>query len=329
MIRYVLKRVVLMPFLLLASTFVIFALVNFSPTDPAIIMLGSEATPEAVAELRDELGLDDPFLVQYINYVGNALKGDMGSSYYTRTPVFQEVVSRIPTTLKLTFGGIIFAMLVGIPLGVICGVKQYGWADNLFTTLAMFIAAMPAFWLALLLMLLFCMKLKWFPTMGIENGFMSFVLPIITVSLPYIGTYLRYTRSSMLDTIRQDYVTTARSKGNKELVVIMKHAFRNALMPLVTITGLYVAGLMSSAVVVESVFALPGVGLLVLDAIKKKDTPVVMGCIVFLSMVFLVVTLLMDVVYAFLDPRIKASYIKKQKKASVKHENKEALQEGR
>lgn len=311
--RYILRRVVLIPIMLLFSTFIIFCLVNISPTDPALIILGTDATPEAAAQVRTELGLDKPFLVQYVNYIKNAVQGDLGTSYFTKNQVSDEILSRVPTTLKLTFGGILLAIAIGVPLGILCAVKQYSWIDNVATTVAMFFAAMPTFWLALLLMLQFAMKLRWFPVMGTNDGVKSFILPIITVSLPYIGHYLRYTRSSMLDTIRQDYVTTARSKGNAERTVILNHSLRNALLPLVTITGLYIAGLMSSAVVVESVFALPGVGLLVLESIKKKDIPMILGCIVFLATVFLVITLIMDVLYAYLDPRIKAAYMKNQK----------------
>lgn len=316
--KYILKRIILIPPMLLCSTFVIFCLVNISPTDPALIILGSDATPEAAAQLRSEMGLDKPLLVQYANYIVDAVHGDLGTSYFTKNAVVDEIMARVPTTLKLTFGGIIFAMIIGIPLGIICAVRQYSWVDNIVTTVAMFLAAMPTFWLALLLMLYFAMYLGWFPVMGTDDGVKSFVLPILTAAFPYIGHYLRYTRSSMLDTIRQDYVTTARAKGNTERTVILGHALRNALLPLVTITGLYIAGLMSNAVVVENVFALPGIGLLVLESIKKKDIPMVLGCIIFLATVFLIITLVMDVLYAYLDPRIKAAYMKAKKAGKKK-----------
>lgn len=312
--KYILKRVALIPIMLFFSSLIIFCLVNISPTDPALIILGTDATPEAAAQVRMELGLDKPLLIQYFNYIVNAVQGDLGTSYFTKNLVIDEILSRMPTTLKLTFGGIILAIIVGVPLGIVCAVKQYSWVDNIVTTVAMFFAAMPTFWLALLLVLFFAMQLKWFPVMGTNEGLRSFILPIVTVSLPYIGHYLRYTRSSMLDTIRQDYVITARAKGNTERTVILSHALRNALLPLVTITGLYIAGLMSSAVVVESVFALPGVGLLVLESIKKKDIPMILGCIIFLATIFLVITLIMDVLYAYLDPRIKAAYMKNQRR---------------
>ncbi len=319
MIRYVLKRVILMPLMLFVTTFIIFSLVNMTPANPGVIILGAEARPEEIEAVNKELGLDQPFLTRYFKFVGDAVRGDFGYSYYSKRDVLSEVTRRLPNTLTLTLASIVLAIVVGLPLGVICAVKQYSAADNILSSIAMFMGAMPAFWLSMLLMLLFSLKLSLLPSSGITAGWKSWILPIITLSMPYIGVYLRYSRSSMLDTIRQDYVNTARSKGNTEKVVIIKHALRNALMPLVTITGLFVGTLMSSAVVVESVFSIPGLGLLVLDSIKRKDIPLVMGCIVFLATIFMLITLIMDVVYAYIDPRIKSMYLSANVKKAKKN----------
>lgn len=319
MIRYVLKRIILMPIMLFVTTFIIFSLVNMTPANPGVIILGAEARPEEIEAVNHELGLDQPFLTRYFKFVGDAVRGDFGYSYYSKRDVLSEVTRRLPNTLTLTLASIVLAIVVGLPLGVICAVKQYSAADNILSSIAMFMGAMPAFWLSMLLMLLFSLKLSLLPSSGITAGWKSWILPIITLSMPYIGVYLRYSRSSMLDTIRQDYVNTARSKGNTEKVVIIRHALRNALMPLVTITGLFVGTLMSSAVVVESVFSIPGLGLLVLDSIKRKDIPLVMGCIVFLATIFMLITLIMDVVYAYIDPRIKSMYLSANVKKARKN----------
>lgn len=325
MIKYVLKRVMLAPFMLLMNTFIIFSLVNMTPSSPGLIILGAEAGPQEVEMINKELGLDQPFLNRYIKYVGDAVRGDLGYSYYTKRDVFAEIMYRLPYTLILTFSSLALAIAIGLPLGLICAVKQYSAADNIPSTLAMFFSAMPSFWLSLMLMMLFSLKLGLLPSSGIAGGWKSWVLPIITLAMPYIGVYLRYSRSSMLDTIRQDYVNTARSKGNTEKDVIIKHAFRNALLPLVTITGLFIGTLMSSAVVVETVFSIPGLGTFVLDAIKRKDIPIAMGCILFFSIIFIIVTLIMDILYAYIDPRIKAMYMSYDKD---KRKTKKAPKEG-
>lgn len=318
MLGYIAKRILLMPVMLFMVTLVIFTLVNAQPVDPGAAILGQAGTVEAIAQLNSELGYDRPFLYRYGKFVLDAFKGDFGYSYYSRHNVLQEVVARLPNTVTLAGGTIIIAILFGLPLGLTCAVKQYSWADNMLSTLAMFAGAMPAFWLSLLLLLLFSLKLGWFPSSGVNQGPISWVLPMGTLSVCYISVFLRYSRSSMLDCIRQDYVTTARSKGCRESVVISRHALKNALMPLITITGVFFGSLLSSAVVVENVFSIPGLGLLVLDSIKRKDIPLVMGCIVFLAIIFLVITLLMDIAYALVDPRIKAMYSTQNKKRKKK-----------
>lgn len=321
MVGYIFRRLLLIPPMLVAITFIIFTLINITPVEPGSIILGAEAGPAEIAQIHRELGFDQPFIVRYGKFLFSAVQGDLGYSYYTKRPVLTEILSRLPNTLTLTFGAIFIAIIVGLPLGVLCAVNQYSAIDNILSSLAMFSGAMPFFWLGLLLMLTFSLKLDWLPAQGIESGWKSWVLPVTTLCIVYISNYLRYTRASLLDTIRQDYVRTARSKGCTERDVIFFHALRNALMPLVTITGLFIGSLMSSAVVIESVFSLPGLGLLVLDAIKRKDIPMVMGCIVLLAIIFFVLTLLMDILYAYIDPRIGASYGKSSRKKASKQKS--------
>lgn len=314
MSKYVIKRLLLMPVMVFVIMFIVFVLVNLVESNPALNILGMNASKEEIDALNEELGFNDPLLIRFISYIGDILQGDLGTSYIMRRPVLNEILQRLPNTLTLTFGCIILSICIGLPLGILCASRQYSGLDTISSTIAMCMGSIPSFLIGLILLLVFSQKLGWFPSGGVTSGIRSWVLPVLKIAAPYSATYLRYTRSSMLDTIRQDYVDTARAKGNSESAVIIKHAFRNALMPLVTITGLYVGGLMSSAVVVESVFSIPGIGLLVIDSIKTKDVPTVMGCILFLALIFLVVTLIMDVVNAYIDPRIKALYSRTQSK---------------
>lgn len=308
MLRFVIKRLLMIIPTLLVVSFAVFLLCNITPSDPGRIKLGIDAPQEAVDQINHELGYDRPLLERYALWVWNALHGDFGESYYTNRPVFEELLARFPYTLKLALLGLVSAIIAGIPLGVLCAVKQYSLADYSLSTLAMFLAAMPVFWISLLLLLQFSMNLGWFPSNGVTQGWKSWVLPTIPLTVGYGAGYLRYTRTAMLDTIRQDYIRTARAKGCGEQTVIWKHAFRNSLMTLITITGMSFAGLLGGAVVVEIVFGLPGFGNTIVSAIKAKDVPIVMGAILFLSVTFMLIMLIVDIIYAFIDPRVKAQY---------------------
>lgn len=309
MVKYICKRVLLLPVILLFATMLIFVFINLSPVDPTHQMLPAEYTQEMVDELRGELGLDDPLPVRYFNWIKGVLQGDWGTSYATRGPVWDEVAYRIPTTIKLSLLTTLLVILVGMPLGILCAVKQYSFYDGAVNVISKLLGAFPAFWLALMLMLLFCSKLGWFPAYGIKT-WDSWILPVVTLALPNIAGYVRNARSSMLDCIRQDYIRTARSKGASEGVVVWRDALRNASLPLITIIGSTFANLVGGAVVVEKVFAIPGVGSKVVEAINTSDTPVVLACTVIISVIFVVVTLLIDIAYAIVDPRIKASFVK-------------------
>ncbi len=299
---------------MLVVTFVVFFLINITPANPGRIMLGPEATEEQVAQVNHELGYDLPLLQRYTKWIRDALSGDLGASYYTKRPVLEEMKSRFPYTIRLTLLSLSLALFIGVPLGVLCAVKQYSIADYTLSTAAMFLAALPTFWLALLLLLQFSMKMRIFPSIFQDDTWKSWILPTVTLSTGYTASFLRYTRSAMLDTIRQDYIRTARSKGCSAAAVTWKHAFRNSLMTLVTITGMSLSGLLGGAFVIETVFSIPGLGLMGVTAIKRKDLPQIMSSLVILGTFFLVMMVVIDIMYALIDPRIRAMYGPRKKR---------------
>ena len=305
--KYILKRLLLMIPILLGITFIIFSIMNMIPGDTATTILGDNAPKEAREQLEEELGLNRPFLVRYGSYVVNALHGDFGQSYRTRANVFDEIFQRFPTTLKLASGAMVLAVLIGIPLGILSAVKQYSLVDALSSVSAMLLASVPAFWLGMLAILLFSLKLRWLPSNGNES-FRHFILPVITLSLPGAAEILRLTRSTMLEVIRQDYIRTARAKGAAGRTIIWKHALKNALLPIITVAGMHFGALLGGSMITESVFAMSGVGTLAIEAIRSKDTPQVMASVLLLAVVFCFIMLLVDILYAFIDPRIRARY---------------------
>lgn len=294
---------------LLAIVFIILGIMELTPSSPAQSMLGYDAPPEVIAELNRKLGYDRPFLVRYIEYVRSLLKGDMGNSYRTGRPVFDEILSRFPTTLKLAFLGITLALIIGVPIGIISAVKQYSVFDFSAITFAMFMASMPGFWFGLVNIILFSLKLGLLPSNGLDSP-VHYILPSITLAIPSTAGLLRLMRTSLLETIREDYVRTARAKGQEEWKVIMKHAVRNALLPVITYAGLEFGLLLGGIVTVEEIFSINGIGRMLLAAIRSKDNILVVGCALFLAFVFMIVLLIVDIAYAFLDPRIKAKYTK-------------------
>lgn len=309
MVKYVIKRLLFMIPTLLAIVFIILGIMELTPSSPAQSMLGYDAPPEVIAELNRKLGYDRPFLVRYIEYVRSLLKGDMGNSYRTGRPVFDEILSRFPTTLKLAFLGITLALIIGVPIGIISAVKQYSVFDFSAITFAMFMASMPGFWFGLVNIILFSLKLGLLPSNGLDSP-VHYILPSITLAIPSTAGLLRLMRTSLLETIREDYVRTARAKGQEEWKVIMKHAVRNALLPVITYAGLEFGLLLGGIVTVEEIFSINGIGRMLLAAIRSKDNILVVGCALFLAFVFMIVLLIVDIAYAFLDPRIKAKYTK-------------------
>lgn len=305
--KYILRRILLLIPVTIGVTFIVYSIMYFTPGDPAMIMLGENAPEAELTKLREEMGLNDPFIVQYGRFLKNAVQGDFGRSYSTKKPVFDEVFSRFPATLKLTVAGLAIALAIGIPVGIISATKQYSLMDSVSMILALLGVSMPNFWLGLMLILLFSVKLGLLPSGG-DAGFSAMILPAITLGTGVAAIITRMTRSSMLEVIRQDYIRTARAKGVKEKKVINKHALKNALIPIVTVVGLQFGSLLGGAVLTENVFSWPGVGRLMVDAIKQKDTPMVLASVIFISVTFSIVNLVVDILYAYLDPRIKSQY---------------------
>lgn len=292
---------------LLGVSFLVFTILSFTPGDPVEMKLGDNYTPEAYEAMRHDLGLDRPFPVRYVTYIADAVRGDFGESYSTGNPVTAEILARLPNTLLLAFVAMIFAVVVGIPLGVISATRQYSIFDNVSMVAALIGVSMPNFWLGLMLILIFAAGLGWFPASQFSS-WSALVLPAITLGANSLAVITRMTRSTMLETIRQDYIRTARAKGVKESTVIICHALRNALIPVVTTIGLQFGFSIGGAVVVETVFSWPGIGRLLVDAIGWRDTPIVMAIVMILAVLFTVINLCIDIFYAFLDPRIRAQY---------------------
>ena len=314
MYRYILKRLLYMFPVLIGVTIIVFTLLYFSPGNPAAIILGQEATPEKIAVLEKEMGLDRPYIVRLADYIKNViLKFDLGTSYRTKAPVKNEVFKRLGITIKLTLISMAIGSVLGIAMGIISAIKQYTWIDRVTTILALFGISTPSFWLALLMIMAFAVNLKWFPVSG-SYGPKYWVLPCATLGIQAAGIVMRMTRSSMLDVIRADYIRTARAKGQNEWTVIMKHALRNALIPIITVIGNQTGVLIGGSILVESIFSFPGLGKYMLDAINYRDYPAVQGTVLIISFMSVIIMLLVDIAYSFVDPRIKAAYSGGRKK---------------
>jgi peptide/nickel transport system permease protein len=308
LLKYILRRIALLIPVLIGVTFIVFTLMYITPGDPAKIILGDSASETAVKQLRTEMGLDKPYLVQYGTYVKKlVLHGDIGKSYVTKRPVAKEIMSCFPSTLKLAALSMLVAIVLGIPIGIISAVKQYSWFDTISMLFALIGISMPVFWLGLLLILVFAVKIHLFPASGF-NSFASMVLPAVSLGAQSVAVITRMTRSSMLEVIRQDYIRTVKAKGQKESVVVLKHALGNALIPIITVIGLQFGGLLGGAVLTESIFSIPGIGRLMVDSIKTRDFPVVQGGVIFIAIAFSIVNLVVDLLYAYADPRIKSQY---------------------
>lgn len=311
MIKYVVKRILFLIPMLLVVTFIVFGIMQLTPSDPASLILGTKATEEQKAELDDKLGVNDPFVVQYARYVGNMFKGNLGTSWRNSRPVFTEIASRLPVTIKLAVFAILIAMAVGIPLGVLSAVKQYSIFDKIGTAVAMLMASIPSFWFGLIAVLIFALRFHLLPSNGVDS-WQGYILPSVTLAIPVTASMLRLTRTTMLETIRADYIRTARAKGQVERKVIFGHALKNALLPVITSAGTEFGGLLGGVVTVETVFSINGLGSLVLTGIQMKDVPLVTGSAIFLSTLYMLVMLLVDILYAFIDPRIRARYTAKR-----------------
>lgn len=290
-------------------SFIIFSIMSLTPGDPARLILGNYVGQEAIDTMREQLGLNDPFFVRYLDYMSGLVRGDFGTSWVTNLPVTTEILSRVPTTLTLAAVATLIMTVVGVPLGIISAVKRYSAIDAICIFSAFILASVPSFWLGLMLMYLFALKLGALPATGI-GSWSNFVMPCITLASVMMASLLRMTRSSMLEVVRQDYIRTARAKGADNRRIVFKHALRNALLPVITLVGLNFANLMGGTIIIESVFAMPGLGTLILNSLRLKNTPVIMGGILFIAVSISIINLIIDIIYSFVDPRIKAQFHK-------------------
>ena len=303
--KYVLKRILLMIPILLGVAILIFTMMYFCPGDPCEIILGASATEMQVEALRDQLGLNDPYLVRLFNFLKEIIVNrSFGNSYIQGTSVATELMKRFPKTLTLAAGSILLSTLIGIPLGISAAIHANGAGDRISMFVSMIGVSMPNFWLALMLVLLFALKLHWLPSSG-DKGAKYYILPIVANALGGIAGIARLTRSSMLEVIRADYVTTARAKGVAERNVIWHHALPNALIPIITIAGTQLGQILTGSILIESVFSMPGIGKLLLDAIQARDLPLIQGGVMYIALICVVVYLLVDILYAVVDPRIR------------------------
>ena len=306
---------------LVGVLFIVFTINHFSPGDPVASLLGGNYTQEQYDAKEKELGLDRPFFTQFIDYVvGIVTEFDLGTSYQTYRPVATEILERFPTTLLLGMLGVVLTIIVGVPFGIISATKQYSALDYIVTIVSLVFASIPSFWMAMMFQLTISHKLGWLPATYTAGSVISMILPVLTLGLSPVATVTRMTRSSMLDVIRQDYIRTARAKGLSERDVIWKHALKNALIPVITVIGMQLGSIIAGSVVVEAIFSIPGLGSLLMNAINNRNYPVIQGSVLFMSIFISLLNLLVDLVYGFVDPRIKAQYGGGKKKAAKKAE---------
>jgi peptide/nickel transport system permease protein len=312
MLGYILRRLIQLAIVLVVVGIVAFLLIHLAPGDPASVMLGSNATQDQVERLRRQLALDQPLPVQFVAWSSRVIRGDLGMSHFAQKPVLQVLAQRAEPTLILTAMSIFVAVLIGVPAGIIAAIRRGTAVDQAALALALVGASVPSFWLGLSLILYFAVRLGWFPSSGIEfwqtGGWGSlryYVLPAMALGFPNSALITRITRSSMLDVLEQDYVRTAASKGLSPFRVILRHALRNALVPIITVVGLTVASLMGGAVVTETVFSIPGVGRLVVQSVLRRDYPIIQAAILLVATIYVAVNLLVDLIYVWVDPRIR------------------------
>jgi peptide/nickel transport system permease protein len=331
-LTYIAKRISVIFPVLLAISLIVFLIMHFAPGDPAALFLGQMVTSEELEKVRREMGLDDPLHIQYLRFLKEAVKGDLGISYYTKQSVLSELLRVFPATVELAVASMVIALLVGISAGIISALKQNSIFDNVSMVVALGGVSMPVFWVGLILLWIFSLKLGWTPISGrlavqidlkqitglfvidsiitgnigaLKDSLRHLILPALSLATISMGIIARFTRSSMLEVIRQDYIRTARAKGVSEALVIFKHAFKNALIPVVTVVGLQFGLLLGGAVVTETVFSWPGIGNVIIVSILRRDYPMVQGALLLLALLYVIINLLVDVSYSYLDPRIR------------------------
>lgn len=304
MLSYAVKRLLSMIPVLFGVSLLLFLMLRLLPGDPAQVLAGQMASPEDVRQIRAQLGLDRPIAQQYLAFLGRLARLDLGRSARTQNPVIEEIGARLPNTLLLAAAAIVLACLFGIPAGILSAVRPYTWVDYLVTVAGLFGISMPVFWLGIMLVIVFSVGLQWLPAGG-TGSWRHVVLPAVTLAAFVVAFIARMTRATMLETLSQDYTTTARAKGLTERTVVLRHALRNALIPIVTVVGLQFGLLLGGAVLTETVFAWPGLGRLIVDSILARDYPMIQGAILIFGLLYILVNLAVDLAYAFIDPRIR------------------------
>ncbi len=312
--KYIFKRLLMLIPVIICVSFIIFIAMEMSAGDPVLMIAGEEASPEIIEQLRIEYGYDRSVFYRFGRYLLNLLRGDLGDSYRYKAPVWDLYMERLPATAALSLTAAVMGYILSIPLGIIAAVKRGSLIDNGVTVISLIGQSMPNFWQGILLIIWLSLNNRIFPSYGFNDGWKSLVLPAITIATSNMALLTRTTRSSMVDVLGQDYLRTARSKGAGEGKVVLKHALKNALIPIITISGTQLASIMGGSVLVETVFAWPGVGRLMIDAINQRDVNLACGCIVMTTIITSIILVLIDLAYAFVDPRIKAQYVKGGKK---------------
>ena len=308
-LRYIVQRVILMIPVLIGISLLVFLLARFAPGDPVQVSLGLDYTPEQAAQMRQELGLDQPLPIQYIRWLGNVVHGNLGRSIVMNESVRSIILQRLPTTAAIAFAAVIIALLMSVPLGVIAAIRKDSWIDNLMRVVAIIGASMPVFWLGILLLMFFSVRLHWFPAGGgvSEHGIKSLVLPSFALSLGFAALITRMVRSMMLEVLGDDYIRTARAKGLGVQAVYVRHALRNALIPVITVVGLQFGTILGGAVLTETIFNIPGLGRLLIEAASRRDYPLIQGTVLVTAFAFVCVNLLVDVLYVIVNPQIRYS----------------------
>ncbi len=315
MAKYILKRLLMLIPVLLGISFILFTILNLTPGDAATLLLGDSANPEAIEMLREELGLNGGFFERYFRYIGNIIfHGDFGISYRTKNPVFFEIFTRFSYTVRLAFIAIAISSILGVLFGILSAIRQYSKTDNIITAITLVLTSMPDFWLGLMLIIVFSVKLRILPISGADS-WRHFILPGFTAAANYLANTIRMSRSSMLEVSRMDYIRTARAKGVPERDIIFKHTLKNALMPIVTLVGVNMGWQLGGTIIIEQVFGIPGIGSLMIQSIRLKDIPIVIGCVMFIATLSSLINLATDILYAFIDPRLRAKFATKKKKA--------------
>ena len=313
MYKYIIKRLLALIPVILGVVFIIYLILYLTPGDVTTTILGQNYTVEAAEQLRKDLGLDKPFLVQFFSYILNMLHGDLGTSYVSGLPVTEVVGARFPNTLLLVTVSMVLCTVLSVPIGIQSAVKPNSIFSNFTAALGMIGIALPSFWLGLMLILLFCVHLGWLPSAG-SATLKGIILPSITLCASFMASTMRTTRSSMLEALNQDYIRTARAKGVSKNDVVYNHALKNALLPLITVVGMNIGTQMGGSVLTETVFSYPGIGRLLMEGINSRDNPIVLGCLVLMALSIGIINLIVDVLYAYVDPRLRSQYVRKGKK---------------